>query len=60
MCDYFGALSMKVLKCRVFFKVVTNINTEETRLWTGKKEKRNYEIWNICSNEKSLTSFESI
>ena len=51
---------MKVLKCRVFFKVVTNINTEETRLWTGKKEKRNYEIWNIRSNEKSLTSFESI
>ena len=32
VCDHFGALGVKVLKCQIYLKGVTYVNTEESRL----------------------------
>ena len=42
VCDNFEALDIKVLKCQVYFKSVTYINNEETRLWNEQKK-----LWNM-------------
>ena len=32
VCDHFGALGVKVLKCQIYLKGVTYVNIEESRL----------------------------
>ena len=38
VCDDFGPLSNELLKCQIYLKGVTYMNTEESRIFNEQKE----------------------
>ena len=64
VCDHFGALGVKVLKCQIYLKGVTYVNTEETRLSNEQEKLWNmkclYKWKNLQGTGKCITSFGPI